>query len=140
MVLFKKLLAKILKWIVDISTIQTWGHSDFTYGTGFTYYGGAGSSAEPRAVKYGRTVNLAGAFKPTAQQSTGTLLLGYVPSGCEPAYNDLRFVQQGSYQNKFNLLLRTDGRMQLQNYGVTSATTIPKDAWLNITATYLSKN
>lgn len=133
MVVFKKLLSKILTWMVDTAAIQTWDYNDFTFNSGFKAYSGN----EPTAVKYGRIVNLAGAYNTTAQQSTGAKTMGYIPSDCKP-YTNVEIVAQGSGQNKFCLKINPEGKLTIENYGTTSAIAIPNNAWLNINATYLS--
>lgn len=123
-----------------VKEVQEWGNANFTYSDGFAAYNTtANNKDEPRASKFGRIVNLTGAFKSTAaRDSTNTVTIGRVPSGCEPLY----FVclrQQSSGQNTFMLTIDTSGRLQASRYGVATNTIIPNNCWLNIDAMYISK-
>jgi len=120
-----------------MNTVSTYAYTTFTYNTGFTYYEASGNNM-PYAHKWHRMVQLEGAFKcSTAQTSTGTKSIGKVPSGCEPLAT-VRRVQQGSNQNRFMLIIGTDGTISIERYGVATDTAIPSGAWLNIACTYIS--
>lgn len=138
MLLLKKILLKIFNWGVDYSSVQTWNYNDFTYNSGFTYYGTDGFNA-PTASKCGRIVNLSGAINNTTQ-FTPPVIIGKVPEGCEPYGDGFQFAEQGSNVNKFNLKIYPSGELYMENYGTTSAITVPNNSWLNINATYFSAN
>lgn len=132
--------------------VTTYGNADFTYekvvdpDTGkvtnecVAYSTVAGNVEEPKAVKYGRVVNMAGAFKNiNVRPNNGTFVMGKVPSGCEPLYRQ-SIMQQGSTQYKYLLTIETDGTMKCSRYsGTTTAIAVTNNAWLNINATYISK-
>lgn len=132
-------------------TVQTFGNADFSYeqvldpdtqevvNECVAYSTIAGNAEEPKAVKYGRMVNLCGAFKNiNARPSNATFVMGKVPIGCEPLYRQ-QIMQQGSSQYKFLLTIETDGTMKCSRYSTgASATAVANNAWLNINATYVS--
>lgn len=131
--------------------ITTYGNADFTYQQEIdpdtqevinecvAYSTVAGNVNEPKAVKYGRVVNMSGAFKNiNVRPSNAPFVMGKVPSGCEPLYNQY-IMQQGSTQYKYLLQIQTDGTMICQRYSAsTSAIAVTNNAWLNINATYIS--
>lgn len=131
--------------------LQTFGNADFSYEkvtdpeTGavvnecIPYSSVTGNAEEPKAVKYGRMVNLCGAFKNiNVRPDTGTFIMGKVPSGCEPLYRQSILVQ-GTTQAKFLLTIETDGTLKCARYSTgASAVAVPNNAWLNINATYVS--
>lgn len=133
--------------------ITTYGNADFTYQRELdpdtqemvnecvAYSTVAGNVNEPKAVKYGRVVNMSGAFKNiNVRPSNAAFVMGKVPSGCEPLYNQY-IMQQGSTQYKYLLQIQTDGTMICQRYSATaSAIAVTHNAWLNINATYISAN
>ena len=132
-------------------TFQTFGNADFTYqqvldpDTGtvtnecVAYSTVAGNAEEPKAVKYGRMVNLCGAFKNiNVRPDTGVFVMGKVPTGCEPLYRQC-ILEQGTSQAKFLLTIEMDGTLKCARYSTgASATAVPNNAWLNINATYVS--
>lgn len=132
-------------------TVTTYGNADFTYQqvidpeTGtvtnecVAYSTVAGNANEPTAVKYGRIVNLAGAFKNiNARPDNSAFDMGKVPTGCEPAKTQY-ILQQGTSQYKFMLTVRPDGTLNCSRYSTgSSAVAVPNNAWLNVNATYIS--
>lgn len=131
--------------------VQTFGNADFTYQQELdpdtqevvnecvAYSTVAGNAEEPKAVKYGRMVNLCGAFKNVnVRPGTGVFVMGKVPAGCEPLYRQSILVQ-GTSQAKFLLTIETDGTLKCARYSTgASAIAVPNNAWLNINATYVS--
>ena len=131
--------------------ITTYGNADFTYqqvldpdtqeviNECVAYSTVSGNAEEPKAVKYGRVVNMSGAFKNiNVRPDTGTFVMGKVPSGCEPLYRQSILVQ-GTSQYKFLLSIETDGTLKCSRYSASaSAVAVPNNAWLNINATYIS--
>lgn len=132
-------------------TVQTFGHADFSYqqvldpdtqavvNECVAYSTVSGNAEEPKAAKYGRMVNLCGAFKNiNARPDTGVFVMGKVPVGCEPLYRQSILVQ-GTSQAKFLLTIETDGTLKCARYSTgASAIAVPNNAWLNINATYVS--
>lgn len=126
---------------INIGQVQEWGNASFTYSDGFAAYSTvANNTQEPRACKWGRIVNLTGAYKTTeARTATSSVVIGKVPSGCEPL-NDVRVRQQGTGQNSYLLTVGKNGNLTAERYGVATNTAIPNNVWLNINATYISKS
>lgn len=132
-------------------TFQTFGNADFTYeqvldpdtqeviNECVAYSTVAGNAEEPKAVKYGRMVNLCGAFKNiNVRPSTGVFVMGKVPSGCEPLYRQ-SVLAQGTSQAKFLLTIETDGTLKCARYSTgASALAVPNNAWLNLNCTYIA--
>ena len=132
-------------------SITTYGNADFTYQQELdpdtqevinecvAYSTVAGNANEPKAVKYGRMVNLCGAFKNiNARSDSSAFVMGKVPTGCEPLYAQ-NILVQGTSQYKFLLTIATDGTLTCQRYSTGSSTAaVPNNAWLNINATYVS--
>ena len=58
-----------------------------------------------------------------------------IPEGMRPTEH-LQFICQGSGMNRWNLTVRTDGRITMARYGTTGATTVPTTAWLVFCVTY----
>lgn len=133
--------------------ITTYGNADFSYervldpdtqevvNECVAYSTVSGNAEEPKAVKYGRIVNMSGAFKNiNARASNATFVMGKVPSGCEPLYRQ-SIMQQGSSQAKYLLTIETDGTLKCARYSTAAtALAVPNNAWLNINATYVSAN
>lgn len=124
-----------------VITVEEWGNADFSYEEGHAAYSTvAGNTQEPRASKFGRVVNLTGAYKTTvAHDSTAAFTMGKVPPGCEPLH-DVRVRQQGTGQNSYLLVIDTAGNLKGERYGVATNTAIPNNVWLNINVTYISKS
>lgn len=132
-------------------SVTTYGNADFSYervidpdtqemvNECVAYSAVSGNAEEPKAVKYGRVVNMSGAFKNiNARPSNATFVMGKVPTGCEPLYRQ-SIMQQGSSQAKYLLTIETDGTMKCARYSTgASATAVGNNAWLNINATYIS--
>ena len=121
-------------------TFQTFGNADFSYLNDCVAYSTvAGNINEPTATKYGRVVNLAGAFKNTvARPDNAAFDIGKVPVGCEPIKTQY-ILSQGTTQYKFLLTIRTDGTINVSRYSATATNTaVPVNTWLNINATYIS--
>lgn len=132
-------------------TVQTFGNADFSYEkvlnpeTGevvnecVAYSTVTGNAEEPKAAKYGRIVNLCGAFKNiNVRPDTGVFVMGKVPDGCEPLYRQCILVQ-GTSQAKFLLTIELDGTLKCGRYSTgAAAAAAPNNAWLNINATYVS--
>ena len=131
--------------------VQTFGNADFSYeqvidpdtqevvNECVAYSTVSGNAEEPKAVKYGRVVNLSGAFKNiNVRPSTGVFVMGKVPSGCEPLYRQC-VLAQGTSQAKFLLTIETDGTLKCARYSTgASAAAVPHNAWLNLNSTYVS--
>lgn len=131
--------------------VTTYGNADFSYeqvidpdtqevtNECVAYSTVTGNAEEPKAVKYGRVVNMSGAFKNiNARPSNAQFVMGKVPSGCEPLYRQC-IMQQGSTQYKYLLTIETDGTMKCSRYsGTTTAVAVTNNAWLNINATYIT--
>lgn len=132
-------------------SVTTYGNADFTYqqvldpdtqeviNECVAYSTVAGNAEEPKAVKYGRMVNMSGAFKNiNVRPDTGTFVMGKVPSGCEPLYRQC-VLAQGTSQAKFLLTIETDGTLKCARYSTgASAVAVPNNAWLNLNSTYIS--
>ena len=132
-------------------TVTTYGNADFTYekvldpdtqeviNECVAYSTSSGNANEPTATKYGRVVNLAGAFKNiNARPDNSAFDMGKVPVGCEPLKTQY-ILSQGTSQYKFMLTIKTDGTINCSRYSAsTSAIAVPNNAWLNINATYVS--
>ena len=132
-------------------TFSEYGNADFTYQKEYdtdgttvlyecvAYSTAAGNANEPRATKYGRIVNLTGAFKNVnVRGSNATFTMGKVPTGCEPIRDEYVRVQ-GSAQYSYLLNIKTDGTMTCSRYANgSSAIAVPANAWLNINAVYIS--
>lgn len=132
-------------------SITTYGNADFTYQQELdpdtqevinecvAYSTVAGNVEEPKAVKYGRMVNLCGAFKNiNVRPNTGVFVMGKVPAGCEPLYKQ-SVLAQGTSQAKFLLTIETDGTLKCARYSTgASAIAVPNNAWLNLNVTYVS--
>lgn len=131
--------------------ITTYGNADFSYQRELdpdtqevinecvAYSTVTGNAEEPKAVKYGRIVNMSGAFKNiNVRPSNAVFVMGKVPSGCEPLYRQC-IMQQGSSQYKYLLTIETDGTLKCGRYSASaSAIAVTNNAWLNINATYIS--
>lgn len=131
--------------------VQTFGNADFTYqqvldpetqevlNECVAYSTISGNAEEPKAVKYGRIVNMTGAFKNiNVRPDTGTFVMGKVPVGCEPLYRQCILVQ-GTSQAKFLLTIETDGTLKCARYSTgASAIAVPNNAWMNLNSTYVS--
>lgn len=132
-------------------SITTYGNADFSYervvdpdtqemvNECVAYSTVSGNAEEPKAVKYGRIVNMSGAFKNiNVRPSNAVFIMGKVPSGCEPLYRQC-IMQQGSGQNKYLLTIETDGTLKCARYSTGSAATaVTNNAWLNINATFVA--
>lgn len=132
-------------------TITTYGNADFSYervvdpdtqemvNECVAYSTVSGNAEEPKAVKYGRIVNMSGAFKNiNVRPSNAVFVMGKVPSGCEPLYRQC-IMQQGSGQNKYLLTIETDGTLKCARYSTgATATAVTNNAWLNINATFVA--
>ena len=132
-------------------SITTYGNADFTYQQELdpdtqevinecvAYSTVAGNAEEPKAVKYGRMVNMSGAFKNiNVRPDTGTFVMGKVPSGCEPLYRQ-SVLAQGTSQAKFLLTIETDGTLKCARYSTgASAIAVPNNAWMNLNCTYVA--
>ena len=131
--------------------VTTYGNADFSYervldpdtqemvNECVAYSTVSGNAEEPKAVKYGRVVNMSGAFKNiNARPSNAVFVMGKVPTGCEPLYRQC-IMQQGSGQNKYLLTIETDGTMKCARYSTAAtANAVPNNAWLNINATFVA--
>lgn len=140
-------------YVDNALAITTYGNADFSYervldpdtqemiNECVAYSTVSGNAEEPKAVKYGRIVNMSGAFKNiNVRPSNAVFVMGKVPSGCEPLYRQC-IMQQGSGQNKYLLTIETDGTLKCARYSTgASALAVTNNAWLNINATYVSAN
>ena len=122
------------------------GYIPVSESTAFTYQNGcsaysttSGHISQPKAYKRAGIVMLKGAIKfaSTAQSAAGTVVIGKVPSGYEPIAG-VGFVQHGSSQNKFRLVISTNGEISVERYGGETNIPITANAWLNISCMYIA--
>lgn len=131
--------------------VTTFGNADFTYQQELdpdtqevinecvAYSTVSGNAEEPKVVKYGRVINMSGAFKNiNVRPDANVFIMGKVPVGCEPLYRQC-VLAQGTAQAKFLLTIETDGTLKCARYSTgAAAAAVPNNAWLNLNATYIS--
>lgn len=127
-------------WMSALSPgVTTYGYAKFYCNSGFEPYSTSGVEA-PTAIKFGRVVTLMGAYRKVGAQSLAAdITIGKVPEGCQP-FRQVRFVEQGSGQNRFLLQINPDRTMTVRRYGVASNVVLGNDAWINICCTYITES
>lgn len=99
-----------------------------------------GYTNTPTATRVGRTVQLAGAFKPINQLSAGQYVINQpLPVWARPL-NNITVIQQGSGVNRILLEVRKDGAILVSRYGTTADSAIPSGAWINISCVYAGQD
>lgn len=115
--------------------------TQITPASGFTIYSSSTTNM-PVAMRNGRTIQLAGAFKNNSSIATSAdeVLMGTLPVWARPA-RPCNFIVQGSGMNKYLLTIRPDGTVNLARYGSGSSyETIGAGSWLNIACLYAAGN
>lgn len=99
-----------------------------------------GYTNTPTATRVGRTVQIAGAFKPINQLSAGQYVINQpLPVWARPL-NNVTLIQQGSGMNRVLLEVRKDGAILVSRYGTTADSAIPSGAWINISCVYAGQD
>lgn len=108
--------------------------------SGFSAYS-TGSPNRPTAERTGRLVQLSGAFKNNAARTFNAteVTMGTIPEWAIPSA-DINFVVQGSGMNRFMLIIKTNGTIQIARYGTTGYTEAAAGSWLNIACTYTASD
>lgn len=105
-----------------------------TFESGFEQYD-SGVNDAIEVTLFGNYVFLSGAVRVTTEQAAGTVQFGRIRSNCRPAKRKI-FVQNGSGQNKYCLMIYSNGTMWLSRYGVASNIAASANAWLRIDCAY----
>ena len=99
-----------------------------------------GYTNTPTATRVGRTVQIAGAFKPINQLSAGQYVINQpLPVWARPL-NNATLIHQGSGMNRLLLEVRKDGAILVSRYGTTVDSAIPSGAWINISCVYAGQD
>lgn len=99
-----------------------------------------GYTNTPTATRVGRTVQIAGAFKPINQLSAGQYIINQpLPVWARPL-NNVTLIHQGSGMNRLLLEVRKDGAILVSRYGTTVDSAIPSGAWINISCVYAGQD
>lgn len=99
-----------------------------------------GYTNTPTATRVGRTVQIAGAFKPINQLSAGQYIINQpLPVWARPL-NNITVIQQGSGVNRILIEVRKDGAILVSRYGTTADSAIPSGAWINISCVYAGQD
>lgn len=99
-----------------------------------------GYTNTPTATRVGRTVQIAGAFKPINQLSAGQYIINQpLPVWARPL-NNVTLIHQGSEMNRLLLEVRKDGAILVSRYGTTVDSAIPSGAWINISCVYAGQD
>lgn len=99
-----------------------------------------GYTNTPTATRVGRTVQIAGAFKPINQLSAGQYIINQpLPVWARPL-NNVTLIHQGSGMNRLLLEVRKDGTILVSRYGTTVDSAIPSGAWINISCVYAGQD
>lgn len=99
-----------------------------------------GYTNTPTATRVGRTVQIAGAFKPINQLSAGQYVINQpLPVWARPL-NNVTLIHQGSGMNRLLLEVRKDGAILVSRYGTTVDSAIPSGAWINISCVYAGQD
>ena len=108
--------------------------------SGFSAYS-TGSTNRPTAERTGRLVQLSGAFKNNAARTFNAteVTMGTLPEWAIPSA-DINFVVQGSGMNRFMLIIKTNGTIQIARYGTTGYAEAAAGSWLNIACTYTASD
>lgn len=116
-------------------TDDTWHTA--SYQSPFSNYGDLSENA-PRYRKCGDVVNFYGRATVKAEQEDAVYTLFNLPAGYRPSYVGRYLgLMQGSGANKWLLSVATNGNVSVQRYGSTSNTTIPVNAWLTFSGTFI---
>lgn len=99
-----------------------------------------GYTNTPTATRVGRTVQIAGAFKPINKLSAGQYVINQpLPVWARPL-NNVTLIHQGSGMNRLLLEVRKDGAILVSRYGTTVDSAIPSGAWINISCVYAGQD
>ena len=108
-----------------------------SYQSPFSNYGDVPENA-PHYRKYGDVVSFYGRATVKAEQADATYTLFTLPEGYRPSYLGRYLgLMQGSGANKWLLAVATNGTVSVSRYGTTSNTTIPVNAWLTFSGTFI---
>lgn len=111
--------------------------TNFSYYTGFAPYATGEINNTPYFRKIGKVVYLSGAFTNASQiASGGTANMATLPQGYRPDHQ-VKFLQQGSGNNRYLLTIGVNGVMSLGRYG-NPAVAVPVSAWLNINCNFIA--
>lgn len=135
----KELLKKIVIWINNNLVLKEYDYTKFKYNSGFTWSSDT-DWTPPKATKCGRIVTLSGAFKNTAQKAPGLYEIGYVPTGCEPLYDQIHVVNPTATVNRLLMRVYPSGRLLVERYGTSTYIAIPANSRLTLNMSYISKN
>lgn len=105
-----------------------------TFESGFEQYD-TGVNDAIEVTLFGNYVFISGAVRVTTEQAAGTVQFGRIRTNCRPAKRKI-FVQNGSGQNKYCLMIYPNGTMWLSRYGVASNIAAGVNAWLRIDCAY----
>ena len=109
--------------------------SAITFESGFEQYD-SGVNDAIEVTLFGNYVFISGAVRvTTGQQAAGTAQFGRIRTNCRPAKRKI-FVQNGTGQNKYCLMIYPNGTMWLSRYGVASNIAASVNAWLRIDCAY----
>ena len=108
--------------------------SAITFQSGFEQYD-TGVNDAIEVTLFGNYVFISGAVRVTTEQAAGTIQFGRIRTNCRPAKRKV-FVQNGSGQNKYCLMIYPNGTMWLSRYGVASTIAASVNAWLRIDCAY----
>lgn len=109
--------------------------SAITFESGFEQYD-TGVNDAIEVTLFGNYVFISGAVRVTTeQQAAGTVQFGRIRTNCRPSKRKI-FVQNGSGQNKYCLMIYPNGTMWLSRYGVATNIAASVNAWLRIDCAY----
>lgn len=109
--------------------------SAITFESGFEQYD-SGVNDAIEVTLFGNYVFISGAVRVTTeQQAAGTAKFGRIRTNCRPAKRKI-FVQNGSGQNRYCLMIYPNGTMWLSRYGVATNIAASVNAWLRIDCAY----
>ena len=108
--------------------------SAITFESGFEQYDSDVNDAI-EVTLFGNYVFISGAVRVTTEQAAGTARFGRIRTNCRPAKRKI-FVQNGSGQNRYCLMIYPNGTMWLSRYGVASNIAASVNAWLRIDCAY----
>ena len=96
---------------------------------------------KPTAKRELGKVTLSGAFRNDVKinASTVDVPMGILPQWAIPESNQ-SFVCQGSGVNRYFMVVRTNGTVNMARYGSASLSDVPVGSWLNISAVYSAKD
>lgn len=99
-----------------------------------------GYTNTPTATRVGRTVQLAGAFKPINEMTKGQYTINQpLPVWARPL-NNITVIQQGSGMSRILIEVHTDGAILVSRYGTTTDVNIPAGAWINISCVFVGRD